>query len=234
MISPVLLSEVVLPEDHPRAGSACMVFGFVVHHSEGPVLVDTGVGVGNRNIDSAFSPVHHSVDGALARIGVDRYDVRMVINSHLHFDHCGNNGLFPGIAHVVQRAEYDQVHQEGYTISEWVDFRGSEWELVDGEVEVLPGIRVMPTPGHTPGHQSVVVTHSEGVDVIAAQAVYDPDEFETEASTEPLTDAEAKATSESARRIKAVGPIRVFFSHDPRVWLRRGKRGDWPHPGSSN
>ena len=84
MISPVLLSEVVLPEDHPRAGSACMVFGFVVHHSEGPVLVDTGVGVGHRAIESLFSPVHHSVDGALGRIGVERYDVRMVINSHLH------------------------------------------------------------------------------------------------------------------------------------------------------
>ena len=228
MISPVLLSEVVLPEDHPRAGSACMVFGFVVHHSEGPVLVDTGVGVGRADIDSAFSPVQHSVNGTLGRVGVDRYDVRMVINSHLHFDHCGNNRLFPGIAHVVQRAEYDQADEEGYTIPEWVDFRGSEWELVDGEVEVLPGIRVMPTPGHTPGHQSVVVTQSEGVDVIAAQAVYDPDELEAEASTEPLTDAEAEATSESARRIKAAGPIRVFFSHDPRVWLPRSKEGDWP------
>lgn len=58
MITPVLLTEVSLPPTHPRAGAACMVFGFVIHHGDGPVLVDTRVGVGHPAIDSASSPVH--------------------------------------------------------------------------------------------------------------------------------------------------------------------------------
>lgn len=224
MINPVLLSEVTLPDDHPRAGAACVVFGFVIHHEDGPILVDTGVGTGHADIDSLFAPVHHPIEEALTQVGVDPADVRMVINSHLHFDHCGNNRLFPGVPLVVQRIEYQAAREAGYTIPEWIDFPGAEWRPVEGEVEVLPGIRVLPTPGHTPGHQSVLVSRGGGVDVIAGQAVYDPDELDAEASTEPLDEIEAEQTSRSARRIKAADPNRVFFSHDPRVWPRRRDR----------
>ena len=230
MISPVLLSEVILPEDHPRAGAACQVFGFVIHHAEGPVLVDTGVGAGRVDVDALFRPVHHPIDEALAGVGVLRGDVRMVINSHLHFDHCGNNSLFPGVRLVAQRVEYEQAHQPGYTIVEWVDFPGNEWDLVEGEAEVLPGITVIPTPGHTPGHQSVIVKGADLLEVIAGQAVYDPEELEAEVSDEPLSEEEARQTSASARLIKTAQPSRVFFSHDPRVWLPNSRRGqDWPH-----
>jgi glyoxylase-like metal-dependent hydrolase (beta-lactamase superfamily II) len=201
-----------------------MVFGFLIHHAQGPVLVDTGVGAGNDDIETLFAPVHHGIDSALSRAGVPRSDVRMVINSHLHFDHCGNNRLFPGVPLVVQRAEYEQARHPGYSISEWIEFPGAVWKPVDGEADVLPGIRVIPTPGHTTGHQSVLVKHSDGVEVIAAQGVYDRDEFEAEASAEPLSAAEAEATSASARRLKTARPIRVFFSHDPRVWIPGNSR----------
>lgn len=111
VISPVLLSEVVLPAYHPRAGAACLVFGFVIHHAEGPVLVDTGVGTDHPEIDHLFAPVHHPIEGALAAVGVELSDVRMVINSHLHFDHCGSNRLFPGVPLVVQQAEFREARQ---------------------------------------------------------------------------------------------------------------------------
>lgn len=218
MISPVVLSEVVLPETHPRAGEACVVLGFVIHHASGPVLVDTGVGTGHVEIDSTFAPIHHPIDDVLSGVGVHRDDVTMVINSHLHFDHCGNNRLFPGVPLVVQRSEYEKAQQPGYTIPEWIDFQGATWRGVDGEAEVLPGVRVLPTPGHTLGHQSVVVSRPGSVDVIAGQAVYDPDELDAEESIEPLSKEEAEQTRESARRIKAAHPDRVFFSHDRRVW----------------
>lgn len=219
VIYPVLLSEVVLPDQHPRAGATCVVFGFVIDHSQGPVLVDTGVGVGHSDIDSSFNPVHYPIDAALASVGVKRDDVGMVINSHLHFDHCGNNRLFPGVPLVVQRSEYESARHPGYTIPEWVDFPGADWRLVEGESEVLPGVQVLPTPGHTTGHQSVVVSHSNGVDVIAGQAVYNGEELDAEASIEPLSEEEADQTSTSARSIKAANPTRVFFSHDPRAWV---------------
>lgn len=218
MISPILLSEIVQPDEHPRAGETCVVFGYIIAHSEGPVLVDTGVGVGHPEVDSLFEAVHHPIDAALAAAGVRRDEVGMVINSHLHFDHCGNNRLFPGVPLVAQRLEYESARQPGYTIPEWVDFPGAEWVLVDGKTKVLPGIEVLPAPGHTPGHQAVFVSHSDGVDVIAGQAVYDADELDAEASIEPLSGKEANQTSASARLIKGAMPDRVFFSHDRRVW----------------
>lgn len=226
MITPLLLSEVVLPDYHPRAGAGCVVYGFVIHHADGPVLVDTGVGTGHAEVDSLFAAVHHPIDHALAEVGVQPTDITMVINSHLHFDHCGNNRLFPGRPLVVQRVEYEAALQPNYTISEWIEFPGARWTPVDGETEVLPGISVLPTPGHTIGHQSILVSQAERVDVIAGQAAYDRDELDTEASAEPLDQTEAEQTSASARRIKATNPNRVFFSHDPRIWQ--------PHNGEKN
>lgn len=217
-ITPLLLSELTLPAFHPRAGAACPVYGFIIDHPGGPVLFDTGIGTDNEEIDEAYPATHHPLESALARIGVELNEVQMVINSHLHFDHCGNNRLFPGVPMAVQETEFAATRQPGYTVPEWIDFPAAEWLQVDGEAEIVPGIRALPTPGHTPGHQSIVITNGVDVDVIAGQAVYDRDELEFEGSTEPLEGKESELTSSSARRIKAEGPGRVFFSHDPRVW----------------
>lgn len=218
MIDPVLLAEVTLPEGHPRAGDRCLVFGFVIWHRDGPVLVDTGVGQGHDRVDELFTPRHHPIDDALAERAIRRDDVVMIINSHLHFDHCGNNRSFAGIPMVVQRTEYELAHKPRYTIPEWIDFPGAQWELVEGETEVLAGVRVLPTPGHTPGHQSVAIAATDAVEVIAGQALYDPGELEAEESIEVLTPDKAEATSDSARAIKSLGPTTVYFSHHPGTW----------------
>jgi glyoxylase-like metal-dependent hydrolase (beta-lactamase superfamily II) len=223
-IDRLLLSEVTLPAEHPRAGNLCPVFAYLIHHPTGAVLIDTGVGRGHDEVERLFAPVHHSIDAALEVYGVRRSDVVMVINSHLHFDHCGNNRLFPAAKLVAQRAEYERAHEPDYTVPEWVDFPDAQWELVDGETEVLPGVMVLPTPGHTPGHQSVITASGPAIDVVAAQAVYDTDELTSGASTEPLPADEAEATMASARRIKRLRPRNVYFSHDPRVW-RGSARG---------
>lgn len=194
------------------------MFGFIVWHPEGPVLVDTGVGRGHDAVERIFRPRHQPIEDALAQRGIEPGDVAIVINSHLHFDHCGNNQRFAGVPMVVQRTEYELAHQPHYTITEWVDFPNARWELVSGDTEVLSGIRVFPTPGHTPGHQAVVVEAGGTLSVIAAQALYDPHELEAEESVEPLSREDASATSDSARAIKSLGPMAVYFSHHSGVW----------------
>ena len=218
MIDPILLTEVILPPGHPRAGEQCPVFGFVVWHREGPVLVDTGVGRGHQEVERHYRPTHTPIDDSLAEVGIRREEVVMVINSHLHFDHVGNNRHFAGVPMVAQRTEYELARGPGYTVPEWVGFPKARWELVSGETEVLPGIRVLPTPGHTQGHQSVLVEAGDTVMVIAGQALYDPGELEAERSAEPLGPEEAAATSESARTIKSLAPTTVYFSHHPDTW----------------
>ena len=89
--------------------------------------------------------------------------VAVVVNTHLHFDHCGGNRLFPGIPIHVQRRELaDARTKDDYTVREWVDFPGATYVEHDGEVEILPGVRLLPAPGHTAGHQIVVVETDEG------------------------------------------------------------------------
>jgi len=134
------------------------VFVWTVDHPAGLVLVDTGLIDSSPEIDD-MSPTPHPEN-------IPR-DVACVINTHLHFDHCGGNRLFPGVPiHVQARELADARSLDNYTIGEWVDFDGATYVEHEGEVEVLPGIRLLPTPGHTAGHQVVVVETGKGLVVL--------------------------------------------------------------------
>lgn len=90
------------------------------------------------------------------------------------FDHCGGNRLFAGRVPIhVQRIELEDARAEGqYTIWEWVDFPGAEYVEHDGEAEILPGVRLVPAPGHTRGHQIVVVETDDGPVVLGGDVGY--------------------------------------------------------------
>jgi N-acyl homoserine lactone hydrolase len=143
--------------------------GFVhtIEHPDGLVLVDTGMIDSTPDLDEEWHPTPHPPPGEL----VSR--VAVVVNTHLHFDHCGGNRLFPGMPiHVQARELEDARTQDDYTIREWVDFRGATYAEHDGEVEILPGVRLVPAPGHTAGHQIVVVETEEGRIVLGGDVGY--------------------------------------------------------------
>jgi N-acyl homoserine lactone hydrolase len=99
--------------------------------------------------------------------------VALVVNTHLHFDHCGGNRTFAGVPiHVQARELADARSEEDYTIPQWVDFLGATYVEHAGEVEILPGVRLLPTPGHTRGHQSVLVETPDGPVVIGGDVSY--------------------------------------------------------------
>ena len=124
-------------------GERWPVFVWTIDHPAGPVLVDTGMIDSRPEIDD-MSPTPHPEN-------IPR-DVACVINTHLHFDHCGGNRLFPGVPiHVQARELADARSLDDYTIREWVDFDGATYVEHEGEVELLPGIRLLPAPGHTDG-----------------------------------------------------------------------------------
>src|SRR6266568_1030520 len=137
------------------------VHGFLIKHPAGAGLVDTGYGTPLALIKD-YRPVNASVAEALRTHDVDPSDIRWVINSHLHFDHCGQNAVFPQAPFYVQRTEYEGRHRYADTPAEWLEFAGARVELLDGEREIVSGVRVITTPGHTPGHQSVEVDTSAG------------------------------------------------------------------------
>jgi N-acyl homoserine lactone hydrolase len=196
------------------------VFAFLVLHPAGPILVDTGVGLGNALIDELYAPAHHDLDEALATHDVRTGDVATVITSHLHFDHCGQNGRFAGARIVVQRAEVEAATAPHYTVPDWAFPPGIDLTVVEGDHQVAAGVRVVATPGHTPGHQSVVVDGGDGARTIACcQASWDVGSFGAATLGDDGWDEPTGAAS--LERLHALDPDRVLLSHDPDDWRAR-------------
>ena len=137
---------------------------------------------------------------------IDPSSIDMVVNTHLHYDHCGGNHLFAGKPIFVQRAELeDATTDTGYTITEWLDAPGLDYVPVDGEAEVLPGIRLLPGPGHTRGSQLVVVeTGSRPTLIVGDLAVFFSD------LDEPQTAGQ--------RLVRELDPERVWLAHQSEPW----------------
>jgi len=143
------------------------VYVHTIDHPAGRVLVDTGMIDSTPELDEEWQPTPHPLPEALVR------RVALVVNTHLHFDHCGGNRLFPGIPIHVQRRELaDARSEEDYTVPAWVDFLGVTYVEHDGDAEILPGVRLVPAPGHTAGHQIVLVETDEGPVVLGGDVGY--------------------------------------------------------------
>jgi len=160
-------------------GMRCLL----IEHPEGLVLVDTGAG--NKETEKFYgiygienAPVGAigptQLESALAEAGFTPADVTMVIDSHLHFDHAGGNThvgdggavelSFPNATYIVRRGEWDWAHHTNertaasYFEHNYEPLRAAgRLELVDTDVELLKGISLRRTPGHTPHHQGILV-----------------------------------------------------------------------------
>lgn len=220
-ITPLSLARLQLPDGHPEGPGACTVFGFLVRDGEHCILVDTGVGSGSELIDRSYQPEHSELSVALAGAGASVEEITAVVNSHLHFDHCGNNRAFPGVPIYVQRAELEAARAPHYTVPDWVDYPGAHYVEVEGRHSISPHLELLPTPGHTPGHQSLLVRRSRGVALIVAQAAYSADEFQRFLAG-PFEVGEEHGSESAYQRslgvLRDLGPSHAYFSHDVRVW----------------
>jgi glyoxylase-like metal-dependent hydrolase (beta-lactamase superfamily II) len=205
----------------------------LVEHDDGLVLIDTGIGNKENEkfrdiygVDNAGKNGRTRLEDALADLGHSPADIKWVINTHLHFDHAGGNttpeGLaFPRAQYVVQRRELEFArHTNERTAGSYLahNFERVPFKLIDGETDVLPGIRAVPTPGHVPYHQSLLVESG------GEKACFIADLVPTSAHL-PLPwimgyDLEPLVTLETRRRIyqraEAEGWLLVF-EHDPKV-----------------
>jgi len=217
------LGAVVLPAGHPQAGASLAIVAYAIAHRDGVLVFDTGVGVGNAEIDEVFSPTRVPLEEALGSHGIALADVTAVANCHLHFDHAGQNGRFPGVPIFVQEREYRAMTEPDYTVREWVEFEGSTYELIHGEAELAPGVRAIATPGHSPGHQSLVVQTDDGVALLVGQAVLSVAEWE--GSSDSATSGAAGSWDEAAyarsvEGLRGLDPVTVHLAHDRSSWRR--------------
>lgn len=176
----------------------------VIDHPDARILVDTGV----RELHPAVA----DMEPRLYPLSAQNFDIAsidMVVNTHLHFDHCGNNHLFAGKPIYVQRRELEDARSKGdYTISEWVDPPGVDYVPVAGEYELLPGIRLVPAPGHSDGMQVVVIETGGQPIIVGGDVAVWFGELD-----EPR--------SEGQLRVVALNPEAVWLTHVNEPWRPR-------------
>lgn len=198
------------------------VLGYLVRRDEGLLLFDTGIGDAGPETDAHYRPQRRPLEGALAAAGVALADVDLVVNCHLHFDHCGGNPLLAGRPVLVQREELATARRGNYTVDALVDFPGARYEEMAGEAEVWPGVWIIPTPGHTDGHQSLVVQQRDGSVVLAGQAHDFASHFgSAQLARRASLDGVAPPLPSFhpwLERLLAFDPRRVLFAHDSSAW----------------
>jgi glyoxylase-like metal-dependent hydrolase (beta-lactamase superfamily II) len=186
------LASLFDPAD-PACGEALYLpyYYFVVDHPRGLVVIDCGVHpelaadpAGRLGRSTGLPDIRMSPEDDLAaqlgRVGATPADVEHVVLTHLHYDHCGGLSAMPAATIHLQRAELDfaenpPVYQrDAYVRADWADV--ANWALHDGGHDLFgdDSIAMLPTPGHTPGHQSVLVRLPDRVVILAGDAIYHP------------------------------------------------------------
>jgi glyoxylase-like metal-dependent hydrolase (beta-lactamase superfamily II) len=220
-------------------GPATPFHGYALMHEKGIVLVDTGFGAtlggmgfsGVHTVgDQRFPWVRRSTVDALLDHGIEPADVKYIINTHLG-DHSADNDLFRHATVIVQQPETEWVREKfepDHPRRAW-DFPGAKLELLSGEdVEVLPGVTCLFTPGHTPGHQSVLVDHGGTKELFVGDAIYtlelwtNPELMREDHPTWHAQEGAYPGWAESAAKLRSLGADTYHFAHDRNVGHRHG------------
>src|SRR5919112_250251 len=197
-ITPVFVADLSVE------GERMPVYVHVIEHPDARVRVDTAM----RGLHPAMADMDPRLQ-PLSEQGFDLAGIDIVVNTHLHADHCGGNHLFAGRPIYVQRRELDDArNKDDYTIREWVEAPGVRYVTVDGELELLPGLRLVPAPGHCDGMQMVVVeTGGRPVIVGGDVAVWHG--------------AVDLPPTEGPLRVLSLDPELVWLTHEQEPWRPR-------------
>ncbi len=214
------------------------VIMFLLRSGGRNVLVDTGCADPataqdhHRPLDR--TPQQHPV-AALAAVGLEPAAIELVITSHLHWDHVYGNEFFPSARFVVQAAELAYAkaplpwHEGSYEVPGAGDppppWARTDYETLDGDTELAPGLTVLHTPGHTPGLQSVLVETADGRVVMPSDTVPTYANWEGRGKHWPhipaTTHYDLSAYYDTLLRIEATKAT-VLPSHDFRVLREAG------------
>jgi glyoxylase-like metal-dependent hydrolase (beta-lactamase superfamily II) len=203
---------------------------FLIEHPKGLVLFDLGmhpsltdstdrIGPLAAMLGVEMAPEAH-LSAQLARVGHDPADVTLAVASHLHFDHVGGLTELPAATLVVQDDEWKAASDPGVRPGAYVrdDFDlGHARKLVDGIFDLFGdgALVIHPTPGHTAGHQSLLV---EGRTLLLGDACFCRLALDADALPPVSHDAERHRQTFAWLRQRQAEGVGLVFSHDPDQW----------------
>lgn len=206
-----------------RAGGRAILFDTGM-----PAFAYTGDRRGLADPDEPDPPTFMSLAGAadtvvaqLALLGMGPKDVDLVINSHLHFDHCGGDAAFTHCPLLLQADALaaGRADPESYSPEWGWAAPGLRYETVDGDHVLAPGVELIATPGHAPGHQSLLLRLSKtGPLLLTIDAVYTESLWRADAIGAAADPARARASMTRLREIAERTGARVIFGHDAGQW----------------
>lgn len=203
------------------------VYAYLIRDAQSLILFDTGCShrcrtdpIGLLGADTVpyltpqLAPEDH-ITAQLARLNLRPDDIDLVVNSHCHFDHAGGNESFEHAEFAMQRAEFEsaQMDTEAYPDKAFRPAPTARLTLFENDTQITQGATLLFTPGHTPGHQSLLVELSQQSILITSDAVYTRDHFSPDnvGASHDLDQARASVS----RLISVVKDgARPFFSHD--------------------
>lgn len=151
-----------------------------------PIMVDTSFrsvadAAGMQGLTARRSPAQE-LDAQLRRHGLEPGDIKIVVHTHLHMDHAGQDTLLPEARILIRREElqnaaapniYPVPFYDRLNVARVVHELWDSVEILDGDTQVAPGVCTCHLPGHTPGHQVVIVDTTDGQAIIAGDAAMD-------------------------------------------------------------
>jgi glyoxylase-like metal-dependent hydrolase (beta-lactamase superfamily II) len=174
----------IAPDDRNRIpmGMRCLL----IEHDDGLILIDTGAGnkedqkfIDIYGIENSGTGGRTMLEDGIRAAGFSPEEVKLVINTHLHFDHAGGNTFvneggevrmaFPNARYLVQRGEMEYAtHTNERTAASYFTrnwdavVAAGRFDLIDGDREIVAGVLARRTPGHTPYHQSIIIDGGGG------------------------------------------------------------------------
>ncbi len=203
-------------------GCTSVCYSWYIEGSSPRILVDAGQ-------TAAMSPKGwkrelSSPEDGLSRLGLKPEDIEIVILTHLHFDHIGLSHMYRKATFIVQKRELDYArnpHPIDARLYRSSTFESLNMELIDGQKEIIPGVSVFLTPGHSPGGQSVEIDTAAGKAVITGFCCHLSTFVQTEAMkargwevTAPLIHHDVREAYDSVLQVKRRADI-IIAPHDP-------------------
>lgn len=228
-IARLISGDYLAPTGHRFAGQRIVAVAYLVRHPDATLLFDTGFPFdAPTSVDEgadALPTFPRRLESLLIEAGTSIADLDLVANCHLHIDHAGGNFRLPSELPIyVQANELAAARLEDEAVvRDALAIEMQAYRPIDGEQEILPGVRLVPTPGHTPGHQSLVVETTDGTVILAGQAVPSATDF---ASATYAVALEREGSEQVPPypawlpTLLAFEPTRVVFAHDLATWER--------------